>query len=342
MRIGPIELPNRLFAAPMAGVTDRPFRKLCKRLGAGYAVSEMVTSRRDLWSSLKTSRRTDHAGEVAPIAVQIAGTDAAMMAEAAAYNVERGAQVIDINMGCPAKKVCNTWAGSALMRDEPLALAIVEAVVAACAPHGVPVTLKMRSGWSAGQKNAVRIARAAEDAGVAMITVHGRTREQGYKGEAEYDTVAAVKAAVRVPVVANGDIDSPHKARDVLARTGADAIMIGRAAQGRPWIFREVGHFLETGEALAPPATRDARAWLLEHLEDHYALYGESSGVRSARKHIGWAVETLPGGRAFRAKMNALETCAEQSAAVADWFEELAERHPRLPGTGAAEATGLS
>jgi tRNA-dihydrouridine synthase B len=342
MRIGPIELPSRLFAAPMAGVTDRPFRKLCKRLGAGYAVSEMVTSRRDLWSSLKTSRRADHAGEAAPIAVQIAGTDAAMMAEAAAYNVERGAQVIDINMGCPAKKVCNAWAGSALMRDEPLALSIVEAVVAACAPLGVPVTLKMRSGWSADHKNAVRIARAAEGAGVAMITVHGRTREQGYKGEAEYETVAAVKAAVRVPVVANGDIDSPQKARDVLERTGADALMIGRAAQGRPWIFREVAHFLETGEALAPPATLDARAWLLEHLEDHYALYGESSGVRSARKHIGWAVETLPGGHAFRAKMNALETCAEQSAAVADWFDALAQRHPRLPGSGAAEATALS
>jgi len=242
-------------------------------------------------------------------------------------------------MGCPAKKVCNAWAGSALMRDEPLALAIVEAVVAACAPHGVPVTLKMRTGWSADERNAVRLARAAQDAGVAMLTVHGRTREQGFKGDAEYDTVAAVKAAVDVPVVANGDIDSPHKARDVLAATGADAIMIGRAAQGRPWIFREIAHFLSTGATLEPPETRQAKAWLLEHLEDHCALYGEASGVRSARKHIGWAVETLPGGRAFRAKMNGLETCAEQSAAVAGWFDELAERHPRLPAAVAEEGS---
>ena len=256
MRIGHIQLANRLFAAPMAGVTDRPFRQLCKRLGAGYAVSEMVTSRKDLWTSLKTSRRADHEGETAPISVQIAGTDAAMMAEAAAYNVDRGAQIIDINMGCPAKKVCNKWAGSALMKDEPLAVEIVEAVVAACAPHGVPVTLKMRTGWCASEKNAVRLARAAESAGIAMVAVHGRTREQGYGGMAEYDTVAAVKQAVRIPVVANGDIDTPQKAREVLAATGADAIMIGRAAQGRPWIFREIAHFLETGEQAPPPCSR--------------------------------------------------------------------------------------
>src|SRR5436305_562650 len=227
MKIGHIELANSLFVAPMAGVTDRPFRQLCKRLGAGYAVSEMITSRRDLWVSLKTSRRANHDGEVAPIAVQIAGTDAAMMAEAAAYNIDRGAQIIDINMGCPAKKVCNQWAGSALMQDEPLALAIVDAVVAACAPRNVPVTLKMRTGWCESEKNAVRIARAAESAGVAMIAVHGRTREQGYKGRAEYDTVAAVKRAVAIPVVATGDIDSPQKARAVFASTRADAIMIG-------------------------------------------------------------------------------------------------------------------
>ena len=256
MRIGHITLANRLFAAPMAGVTDRPFRKLCKRLGAGYAVSEMVTSRKDLWASLKTSRRADHAGEAAPIAVQIAGTDAQMMAEAAAYNVGRGAEIIDINMGCPAKKVCSKWAGSALMRDEALALEIVEAVVAACAPHRVPVTLKMRTGWCESEKNAVRIARAAEQAGVAMIAVHGRTREQGYRGEAEYETIAAVKRAVSVPVVANGDIDSPRKARDVFERTGADAIMVGRAAQGRPWIFADIAHFLETGENAPAPAHR--------------------------------------------------------------------------------------
>jgi len=336
MRIGHIQLANRLFAAPMAGVTDRPFRQLCKRLGAGYAVSEMVTSRKDLWTSLKTSRRADHAGEAAPISVQIAGTDAAMMAEAAVYNIERGAQIIDINMGCPAKKVCNQWAGSALMRDEVLALEIAEAVVAACAPHGVPVTLKMRTGWSAAERNAVRIAVGAEQAGVAMITVHGRTREQGYQGSAEYDTVAAVKAAVRVPVVANGDIDTPAKAREVLEATGADAIMIGRAAQGRPWIFREIAHFLETGETLPPPQVAEARDWLLEHLEDHYGLYGEQTGVRSARKHIGWTVQTLPGGTAFRARMNTIETCAAQAAAVADWFDELAARSERLPAAPAA------
>jgi tRNA-dihydrouridine synthase B len=331
MQIGHIELANRLFAAPMAGVTDRPFRQLCKRLGAGYAVSEMVTSRKDLWNSLKTSRRANHDGEVAPIAVQIAGTDAQMMAEAAAYNIDRGAQIIDINMGCPAKKVCNKWAGSALMQDEPLALAIVEAVVAACAPKNVPVTLKMRTGWCAAERNAVRIARAAEAAGVAMVTVHGRTREQGYKGQAEYDTVSAVKAALRIPVVANGDIDSPEKARDVLAATGADAIMIGRAAQGRPWIFREIAHFLETGEHLPAPEVAQAKAWLLEHLHDHYGLYGEFAGVRSARKHIGWAVRALPGGEAFRARMNLLESCETQVRAVTDWFDELADTHRLLP-----------
>lgn len=342
MRIGHITLANRLFAAPMAGVTDRPFRKLCKRLGAGYAVSEMVTSRKDLWASLKTSRRADHEGESAPIAVQIAGTDAAMMAEAAAYNVARGAQIIDINMGCPAKKVCNKWAGSALMKDETLALEIVEAVVAACEPHRVPVTLKMRTGWCDTEKNAVRIARSAESAGVAMIAVHGRTREQGYRGHAEYETVAAVKRAVSVPVVANGDIDSPAKARDVFAATGADAIMIGRAAQGRPWIFAAIGHFLETGELAPAPRVLDVRLWLLEHLEDHYSLYGEHAGVRSARKHIGWALRGLPGGDAFRDDMNRIETCAEQHGAVAAWFERLADSSLRMPTDPAlAPATAI-
>ena len=336
MNIGPIPLPNRLFAAPMAGVTDRPFRQLCKRLGAGYAVSEMVTSRRELWKSLKTSRRANHDGEAAPIAVQIAGTEPAMMAEAAAYNIDRGAQIIDINMGCPAKKVCTKWAGSALMQDEPLALKIIEAVVAACSPHGVPVTLKMRTGWCQAERNAVAIARAAEQAGVAMVTVHGRTREQGYSGEAEYATIAAVKAALRIPVVANGDIDSPEKARDVLAATGADAIMIGRAAQGRPWIFREVAHFLATGEHLPAPEVTQAKAWLLDHLQDHYGLYGEYAGVRTARKHIGWAVRTLPGGEAFRAHMNTLESCEAQLRAVGDWFDALAGRHERLPSPAPA------
>ncbi len=331
MQIGPHVLPNALFVAPMAGVTDRPFRTLCKRLGAGYAVSEMVTSRKDLWNSLKTSRRADHTGETAPIAVQIAGTEPAMMAEAARYNIDRGAQIIDINMGCPAKKVCNKWAGSALMREEPLALAIVEAVVAACAPQGVPVTLKMRTGWCDTERNALALARGAEAAGVAMVTVHGRTREQGYKGSAEYDTIAAVKAALRIPVVANGDIDSPEKARAVLQATGADALMIGRAAQGRPWIFREIAHYLATGTHLAPPATRDVQGWLTEHLRDHYALYGEDAGVRSARKHIGWAVRSLPGGEAFRAAMNTLDDCEAQLRAVTTFFEALADTHRLLP-----------
>ncbi|MFT4192453.1 MAG: tRNA dihydrouridine synthase DusB [Comamonas sp.] len=331
MRIGSIPLPNRLFVAPMAGVTDRPFRQLCKQLGAGYAVSEMVTSRRELWNSLKTSRRANHEGESAPIAVQIAGTEAAEMADAARYNIDRGAQVIDINMGCPAKKVCNKWAGSALMQDEPLALAIVEAVVGACAPHGVPVTLKMRTGWSAQHRNAVAIARAAEAAGVQMLTIHGRTREQGYKGRAEYETVAAVKGAVGVPVVVNGDIDSPEQARLALAASGADALMVGRAAQGRPWIFREIAHFLDTGEHLPPPAVAEVRALLLDHLQAHYALYGEFSGVRSARKHIGWYVRALPGGEAFRQRMNALGEAQDQWRAVRDYFDELALSHERLP-----------
>jgi len=331
MRIGPHTLPNALFVAPMAGVTDRPFRQLCRALGAGYAVSEMVTSRRDLWHTLKTSRRADHAGEPGPIAVQIAGTDAPMMAEAARYNIERGAQIIDINMGCPAKKVCNQWAGSALMQHEPLALQIIEAVVAACAPHGVPVTLKMRTGWCAAHKNAPALARAAESAGVQMVTVHGRTREQGYKGVAEYDTIAAIKAALTIPVVANGDIDSPAKARAVLAATGADALMIGRAAQGRPWIFREIAHFLATGRELAPPLVLEVRRALLAHLQDHYGLYGECTGVRSARKHIGWYVRGLPGGEAFRQRMNSVESAALQWQLVADYFEELADTHERLP-----------
>ena len=340
MQIGPHSLPNRLFVAPMAGVTDRPFRQLCRGFGAGYAVSEMVTSRKDLWHTLKTSRRADHTGEPGPIAVQIAGTDAAMMAEAAAYNIDRGAQIIDINMGCPAKKVCNKWAGSALMQDEALALQIIEAVVAACAPHGVPVTLKMRTGWCAQVKNALNIARAAESAGVQMVTVHGRTREQGYKGAAEYATIAAVKAALRIPVVANGDIDSPHKAQAVLRATAADALMIGRAAQGRPWIFREIAHYLNTGALLAPPLVLEVRRALLAHLQDHYGLYGEFTGVRSARKHIGWYVRDLPGGDAFRARMNGIDSAPLQWQLVADYFEELADGHERLPTALADQPTG--
>jgi tRNA-dihydrouridine synthase B len=334
LRIGSVALPNPFFVAPMAGVTDRPFRTLCRRLGAGHAVSEMVTSKRELWTSLKTSRRADHAGEPGPIAVQIAGVEPAEMADAARYNIDRGAQIIDINMGCPAKKVCSKWAGSALMRDEALAIAIVEAVVAACAPRGVPVTLKMRTGWSAAVpagRNALVLARAAAAAGVAMVTVHGRTREMGYGGNAEHETVAAIKAALTIPVVANGDIHSAERALQVLEDTGVDAVMIGRAAMGRPWIFAEALQLREHGVLPPPPATRDVQRWLTEHLHDHYALYGEFTGVRSARKHIGWAVQALPGGQAFRQTMNALDTCEAQLAAVTQYFDELADRHPRLP-----------
>jgi len=331
LQIGNIALENGLFVAPMAGVTDRPFRMLCRELGAGYAVSEMVTSRKELWNSLKTSRRANHDGEPGPISVQIAGTDADMMSEAAQYNIDRGAQIIDINMGCPAKKVCNKWAGSALMRDEPLALEIVEAVVKSAAVHNVPVTLKMRTGWSEDHRNAVTLARRFEDAGVQMLTVHGRTREQGYKGRAEYDTIAAVKAAVRIPVVANGDIDSPAKAREVLQATGADALMIGRAAQGRPWIFREIAHFLDTGTHRAPPLVAQVRRLLLDHLQEHYQLYGDFTGVRSARKHIGWYVRGLPGADEFRNRMNRIEDCDTQWRAVADYFDQLALDHDRMP-----------
>ncbi|OJX33287.1 MAG: tRNA dihydrouridine synthase DusB [Burkholderiales bacterium 68-12] len=331
MHIGPIPLANRLFVAPMAGVTDRPFRQLCKRLGAGYAVSEMVTSRKDLWNSLKTSRRANHEGEPGPIAVQIAGTDAAMMAEAAVYNIDRGAQIIDINMGCPAKKVCNKWAGSALMQNETLAVQIAEAVVAACAPHRVPVTLKMRTGWCQRHRNAVPLARQFEAVGIQMLTVHGRTREQGYQGQAEYDTIAAVKAQVAIPVVANGDITTPEKARAVLAHTGADAVMVGRAAQGRPWIFREIAHYLATGEHLAPPRVDELRSLLLEHLQDHYRLYGEGAGTRSARKHIAWYLRGLPGGEAFRQHINTIDDCQAQWQAVAGYLDALGQQMDRLP-----------
>ncbi|MDH0200622.1 tRNA dihydrouridine synthase DusB [Comamonas aquatica] len=338
LRIGQYTLANNLLVAPMAGVTDRPFRQLCKALGAGYAVSEMVTSRKDLRNSLKTSRRANHEGEPGPIAVQIAGTDAEMMAEAAVYNIERGAQIIDINMGCPAKKVCNKWAGSALMQNEPLAVEIAQAVVEAARPFEVPVTLKMRTGWCASHKNAEVLARQFEDVGIQMLTVHGRTREQGYKGCAEYDTIAAVKQAVRVPVVANGDITSPEKARDVLAYTGADAVMVGRAAQGRPWIFREIGHFLATGTHMAPPLVAEVRRLLLEHLHDHYRLYGELTGVRSARKHIAWYVRQLPGGEELRQHINTIDDCQVQWQAVADYFDRLGQQMERLPRMAQADA----
>ena len=330
MHIGPYELPHSVFAAPMAGVTDRPYRTLVKQLGAAYAVSEMVTSRSDLRDSLKTSRRLDHTGESGPIAVQIAGTDAEMMAEAANYNLQRGAQIIDINMGCPAKKVCQKWAGSALMQDEPLAMSIIEAVVKAALPYGAPVTLKMRTGWRCDQRNAVSLAKQAESAGVQMITVHGRSRDQGYKGQAEYDTIAQVKRAVSVPVVANGDIDSPQKAQQVLQHTGADAVMIGRAAQGRPWLFREIHHYLAHGTQLAPPLVAEVKRLLMHHLEDHYSLYGSFTGVRTARKHIAWYVHGLPGATEFRQHLNAIEDCQKQSLAVADFLDAIGQKADRL------------
>ena len=327
MRIGPYALPNSLAVAPMAGVTDRPFRQLCKRLGAGYAVSEMVASNPALRGTAKSLRRIDHAGEAAPVAVQIAGADPATMADAARYNVDRGAQVIDINMGCPAKKVCNVAAGSALLSDEPRVAAIVAAVVRAV---DVPVTLKIRTGPAPERRNAVRIARIAEDAGIAALAVHGRTRACAFTGAVEYATIRDVKAAVAIPVIANGDVDSPERARDVLAATGADGLMIGRAAQGRPWIFREIAHFLATGELLPPPTVAEARALIVEHLHDHYAFHGAELGVRTARKHLGWYAEALAGGVAFRRAMNACETTAAQLACVDAWFDTLAARGERL------------
>jgi tRNA-dihydrouridine synthase B len=321
--IGSHSLRNNLFVAPMAGVTDRPFRQLCKRMGAGYAVSEMVASNAQLRKSEKTMRRANHAGEVEPISVQIAGADPAMLADAARHNVANGAQIIDINMGCPAKKVCNVAAGSALLQNEKLVAEIVQAVVAAVGlgPDAVPVTLKIRTGWNRENKNALNIARIAQDAGIAMLTVHGRTRADLYKGDAEYETIAAVKASVRIPVVANGDIATPEKARHVLAVTGADAIMIGRAAQGRPWLFREIEHFLATGERLPAPRIDEIQQVMNEHLEDHYDFYGEFTGVRTARKHIGWYTRGLSGATLFRQRMNTLDTTREQLLAVNEFFD---------------------
>ncbi|MGL6070861.1 tRNA dihydrouridine synthase DusB [Craterilacuibacter sp.] len=327
MQIGSYLLKNQLIVAPMAGVTDRPFRMLCKSMGAGMAVSEMITSNKSLWATAKTLRRADHSGEVEPISVQIAGADPAQMAEAARMNVDQGAQIIDINMGCPAKKVCNVAAGSALMRDEALVARILAAVVAAV---DVPVTLKIRTGWSREHKNALAIARIAQDSGVAALAMHGRTREDLYHGEAEYQTIAAVKQALSIPVIANGDIDSPEKARYVLEVTGADAIMIGRAAQGRPWIFREIQHYLECGETLPPPRVAEIRAVLLAHLDALYEFYGEYSGCRIARKHIAWYTKALAGGNAFRQQMYQLETTASQRLAVASYFDRLCEVSERL------------
>jgi tRNA-dihydrouridine synthase B len=327
VNIGSIQLRNNLFVAPMAGVTDRPFRSLCKRMGAGMAVSEMVASNSLLWGSEKTIRRGNHEGEVEPKVIQIAGADPEMMAEAAKYNVDNGAQIIDINMGCPAKKICNVYAGSALLRDESLVARIVDAVVKAV---DVPVTLKIRTGWDKQNRNALRIAKIAEDHGIRSLAMHGRTRACMYTGDAEYDTIRAVKQSVRIPVVANGDIDTPEKARHVLGYTGADAVMIGRAAQGRPWIFREIAHFLETGTHLPPPEVAEIREVLVEHLQDLYAFYGRERGVRVARKHIGWYTKGLRHSAVFRARMNTLETAEEQLAAVTQFFDGLMGQFQRL------------
>ena len=317
MRLGPYTLKNNLFLAPMAGVTDRPFRQLCKRLGAGVAVSEMVASNSLLYGSEKTLRRANHEGEAEPKSVQIVGADPAMMAQAARHNVDRGAQIIDINMGCPAKKVCNVMAGSALLQDEPRVARILEAVVRAV---DAPVTLKIRTGWDTGHRNGVRIARLAQESGIQLLSVHGRTRACAFQGEAEYDTIAAIKAAVTIPVIANGDIGSPQKAKRVLDYTRADGVMIGRAAQGNPWIFREIAHYLDSGRLLPPPTLDEVRDTLIAHLENLYAFYGEPLGVRIARKHIGWYSKGLRGGAVFRNEVNRVESAHAQIALIRDFF----------------------
>ena len=321
MRIGPYLIDPPVVLAPMAGVTDKPFRQLCKRLGAGLAVSEMTTADPRLWTTRKSLKRMDHAGEPEPVSVQIAGYDPAMLADAARYNVDHGAAIVDINMGCPAKKVCNVWSGSALLQDEPLVARILDAVVNAV---DVPVTLKIRTGWNRENRNGARIAKIAEHAGIAALAVHGRTRADLYEGDAEYETIAAIKQAVRIPVFVNGDVDSPAKARDVLDLTRCDAVMIGRAAQGRPWIFREIAHFLATGETLAPPEPGQVRDILLGHLHDLYAFYGEAQGVRIARKHLGWYAKDRPENAAFRAVVNRAESTAEQMRLTRDYFDALA------------------
>ena len=327
MQIGNHILKNNLIVAPMAGVTDRPFRQLCKKLGAGLAVSEMVTSNSLLYGSEKTRRRANHEGEVDPISVQIAGSDPQMMAEAARYNVDNGAQIIDINMGCPAKKICNVMAGSALLKDEPLVSLILKAVVAAV---NVPVTLKIRTGWDKNNRNAVMIAKLAEDSGVQALAMHGRTRACLYMGDAEYDTIAAVKQAIRIPLIANGDITTPEKAKYVLDYTGADAVMIGRAAQGRPWIFREIEHYLKTGTHLLPPTVEEIHTVMLEHINDLYGFYGDVAGMRVARKHISWYTKGLAGSASFRHNMNTLQTIQLQQQAINDFFAELKIKNDRL------------
>lgn len=321
MQIGPYKLKNNLVVAPMAGVTDRPFRQLCRRMGAGMAVSEMVTSNSLLYGSEKTKRRANHEGEPEPKVVQIAGADPKMLAEAARYNVDNGAQIIDINMGCPAKKICNVMAGSALLQDEPLVAQILDAVVNAV--PGVPVTLKTRLGWNNENLNVPRVARIAEESGIQALAIHGRTRSQLYTGDAQYDLIAEVKQAVRIPIIANGDITTPEKAKLVLDMTGADGVMIGRAAQGRPWIFREIEHYLATGTHLPPPEVAEIHQVLLDHLDDLYAFYGEITGVRVARKHISWYTKGLVGSANFRHAMNQLPTVETQLEAVNAFFGHL-------------------
>jgi tRNA-dihydrouridine synthase B len=322
------QLSNNLFVAPMAGVTDRPFRQLCKQLGAGFAVSEMVTSNSLLYGSTKTLRRANHAGEVSPISVQIAGADPKMMAEAARYNVDHGAQIVDINMGCPAKKVCNVMAGSALMQHEALVTKILEAVVAAV--PNTPVTLKFRTGWNRENKNAPTIARIAEESGIRAVAIHGRTRADQYMGEAEYNTIALVKSLVRIPVIANGDITTPQKAKFVLDHTGADGVMIGRAAQGRPWIFREIAHYLKTGEILPPPRVAEIHTVLRQHLADLYEFYGEETGVKIARKHISWYTKGIASAAQFRYAMNQIQNPVAQLAATDEFFHAQAAANERL------------
>ena len=321
MKIGAHALPSAVFVAPMAGITDRPFRRLARRYGAGLAVSEMVSARPEVRSTRKSLLRLDHAGEPAPVSVQIAGSEPAMLADAARYNVEHGAQIIDINMGCPAKKVCNVAAGSALLSDESLVARIVETVVAAVP---VPVTVKIRTGPSPERRNAVRIARIVEAAGAQMLAIHGRTRACMFDGQAEYDTIAEVKSRLRIPVIANGDIATPEQAKRVLALTGADGIMIGRAAQGRPWLYRQITHYLATGEVLPAPRPREIGDVLVEHLDGLYDLYGDEQGTRVARKHIGWTVRELPGGEGLRAAVNGMTVAHAQRTAVNDYFERLA------------------
>lgn len=323
LAIGPYTIPNRLFLAPMAGVTDRPFRQLCRRLGAGMAVSEMITANKALWASKKSLLRADHSGEPEPRSVQIAGADPKMLAEAAQHNVDQGAHIIDINMGCPAKKVCNVMAGSALLQNEKLVAEILESVVNAV---DVPVTLKIRTGWDPQNRNGVKVAQIAEQSGIQLLSVHGRTRADAYRGEAEYDTIADIKSRINIPLIANGDIDSAEKAAFVLKHTQADGLMIGRAAQGNPWIFRQILHYFNSGRELAPPTVTEVKQILIEHLKTLYDFYGDFTGVRMARKHIAWYSKGLRNGNAFRQQMNIFETPEQQVAFTQRFFNEIEQK----------------